>query len=70
MPPTPEARLRRPNKAQAQRTATRAKSQGAPEPSLLTDADIHARIDSLGDVGAALTEADPEKLTRLYEEVG
>ncbi|MGI6876382.1 hypothetical protein [Amycolatopsis sp. 3B14] len=36
----------------------------------VTDAEIHAMIDSLGDVGAKLTEADLGALNQLYGELG
>ncbi|MFJ8817065.1 hypothetical protein [Amycolatopsis thermoflava] len=39
------------NEAQAQRAAARAELEGAPAPAAVTDAEIHAMIDSLGDVG-------------------
>ncbi|WP_306996316.1 hypothetical protein [Amycolatopsis thermophila] len=58
------------NEAQAQRAAARAELKGAPAPAAVTDAEIHAMIDSLGDVGAKLKEADPGALTQLYGELG
>jgi hypothetical protein len=48
------------NQAQAQRAAAQAELEGAPPPTDLTDAEVYAMIDSLGDVGAALTDARPE----------
>ena len=36
-------------------------------PNGLTDAEMYAMIDSLGDVGSALNCADPAKLHELYE---
>ena len=54
------------NEAHAQRAAARAELDGAPAPDDLTSAEVHAMIDSLGDVGAALIGADPESLERLY----
>jgi len=46
------------NEAHAQRAAARAELDPAPDD--LTSAEVHAMIDSLGDVGAALIGADPE----------
>jgi len=54
------------NEAHAQRAAARAELDGAPAPDELTNVEVHAMIDSLGDVGAALLGADPENLERLY----
>ena len=34
-----------------------------------TDGEVFAMIDSLGDVGAALSEARPESLSRLYRDL-
>jgi hypothetical protein len=58
------------NEAQAQRAAARAELDGAPAPSLITDAEVYAMIDSLGDVGSALKDAEPGSLERLYRELG
>ena len=55
------------NAAQAQRAAARAELDGAPAPSALTEAEVYAMIDSLGDVGTALSDARPESLTQLYQ---
>lgn len=57
------------HQAQAERAAARAEMDNAPEPTALTDAEVYAVIDSLGDVGAALSGADPEGLTKLYGEL-
>jgi hypothetical protein len=54
------------NAAQAQRAAARAELDGAPAPNLLTDAEVYAMVDSLGDVGAALSDAEEESLADLY----
>ena len=43
------------NEAQAQRAAARADLNSAPARTEVTDAEVYAMIDSLGDVGAALT---------------
>nr|WP_269189784.1 recombinase zinc beta ribbon domain-containing protein [Haloechinothrix halophila] len=55
------------NEAQSQRAAARAELDGTPAPDALTDAEVYAMIDSLGDVGEALNDAKPEKLEKLYE---
>jgi uncharacterized protein YPO0396 len=58
------------NEAQAQRAAARAELNAAgPGPSLLSDAEIHAMIDSFGDVGKALNRANPPGMRKLYEEL-
>ena len=44
--------------------------EGTPAPTLITDAEIYAMIDSLGDVGAVLKDAEPDSLERLYHELG
>jgi hypothetical protein len=54
------------NEAQRERTAARAELEGAPAPNLLTDAEVYAMVDSLGDVGAALSGAKPDSLANLY----
>ncbi len=66
----PEALVEAINDAQAQRAAARAELNNAPAPDALTDAEVYAMIDSLGDVGAALHGAKPERLAKLYELVG
>jgi hypothetical protein len=58
------------NEAQAQRAAARAELDGAPAPTLITEAEVYALIDSLGDVGAALKDTEPGSLERLYRELG
>jgi hypothetical protein len=58
------------NEAQAQRAAAWAELEGAPAPTLITDAEVYAMVDSLGDVGAALKDADTDSLERLYRELG
>ncbi len=58
------------NEAQAERAAARAVLENAPVSSVLTDAEIYAMVDSLGDVGAALAEAKPTSLSRLYQQLG
>ena len=54
------------NRAQAECTAAQAEIDNAPASTTLTDAEVYAMIDSLGDVGAALRNADPIRLHQLY----
>jgi hypothetical protein len=58
------------NQAQAQRAAARAELDGTPAPDALTEAEVYAMVDSLGDVGAALAGGRPESLDRLYGSLG
>jgi hypothetical protein len=58
------------NEAQAERATARAELENASEPEVLTDAEIYAMIDSLGDVGAALSNARSGSLSRLYQRLG
>jgi len=55
------------NQAQAERAAARAELNGRPATQALTRQDVEAMIDSIEDVGAALTQTEPESLTALYE---
>lgn len=55
------------NDAQAQREAAHTELEGLPASNGLTDAEVYAMIDSLGDLGSALNSADPAKLHELYE---
>ncbi|GHE80177.1 hypothetical protein GCM10017786_07790 [Amycolatopsis deserti] len=55
------------NEAQAQRAAARAELEDAPAPDLVTDAEVYAMIDSLGDVGRKLAKARTDSLAGLYE---
>lgn len=57
------------NEAQAQKAAARAELDGAPAPNLLTDAEVYAMVDSLGDVDAALANVTEERLADLYAAV-
>lgn len=67
----PAALVDRINDAERERAAALAELKNLPEaPDAATDAEIHAMIDSLGDVGEALAGARPEKLSKLYERVG
>jgi hypothetical protein len=55
------------NEAQAERSAAQAELNNAPDPQALSNAEVHAMIDSLGDVGTALASAKPESLSKLYQ---
>jgi hypothetical protein len=54
------------NRARAERAAARAEVDSAPAGATVTDADVYAMIDSLGDVGGVLADAKPAGLSRLY----
>jgi len=58
------------NDAQAQRLAARAELDGLPAASRVTRAELFARLDSMGDVGAVLKKGSPEKLGALYHDLG
>lgn len=55
------------NQAKAERDAAQAEIDGAASGGTLDRADVYAMIDSLGDVGAALTGGNPVSLARLYK---
>jgi DNA invertase Pin-like site-specific DNA recombinase len=57
------------NQAQAERAAARAELENTEEPSLLTEAEVYAMVDSLGDVGAALSGGSLDKLAQLYRDL-
>ncbi|GAA3684522.1 hypothetical protein GCM10022267_84140 [Lentzea roselyniae] len=44
--------------------------KGLPAPNLTSEAEVQAAVDSLPDVTAVIKEGDPEKLSRLYGELG
>jgi hypothetical protein len=57
------------NQAQAERAATRAELENTDQPSSLIEAEVYAMVDSLGDVGAALSGGSLDKLARLYRDL-
>ncbi|NYH77521.1 hypothetical protein FHR84_000835 [Actinopolyspora biskrensis] len=57
------------NEAQAERAAATAELDATPTSSALSEAEIHARIDSLGDIGPALANTSPDKLANPYTAV-
>ncbi|GAA1337421.1 recombinase family protein [Saccharothrix algeriensis] len=54
------------NEAQAAREAARAELAKVRSSGKLDAAEVYAMIDSLGDIGAALEDAKPERLAQLY----
>lgn len=66
----PAALVEPTNHAQAKLAAAQAELTGQRSPSALTDAEVYAMVDSLGDVGAALSDAKTESLAGLYTAVG
>ena len=50
----PAALVESMNQAQVERAAARAELDNAPEPTALTDSEVYAMIDSLGDVGRSI----------------
>ncbi|WP_263247275.1 recombinase family protein [Saccharopolyspora rosea] len=58
------------NQAQAERAAAQARLDRERPDEALSAAEIHAMIDSLGDVGRALNQGDPVELQNLYEALG
>ncbi len=59
------------NEAQTQRVAARAEVDAAAttEIGVLTDAEVYAMIDSIGDIGEALNSTSPDRLRALYEQL-
>ncbi len=56
------------NAAQEQRAAAQAELRVTkPDPARLTDAEIYAMVDSLGDVGAALNRANPDRMCKICD---
>jgi hypothetical protein len=53
------------NQAQSERETARAQLDNAPAPNRLTEAEVYAMVESLGDVGAALAGVDTDKLAQL-----
>jgi DNA invertase Pin-like site-specific DNA recombinase len=55
------------NQAQAQRAAAQNELDSASAPASLDTADVRAMVDALGDIGEALSRAEPRLLASLYE---
>ncbi|MPY77164.1 MAG: recombinase family protein [Actinophytocola sp.] len=66
----PAALVEPTNQAQAKLTTAQAELADGQAPSALTEAEVYAMVDSLGDVGAALSDAKPESMAGLYTAVG
>ncbi|WP_245822685.1 hypothetical protein [Lentzea waywayandensis] len=58
------------NETEEQRAAASAELNGLPAPNLASAAELQAAVDSLADVTAIIKEGEPEKLARLYGELG
>jgi hypothetical protein len=58
------------NQAQATRAAVHAELKNRPAPNALTHAEVYAMIDSLEDMGTALSGTNPESLWNLYQAIG
>jgi hypothetical protein len=58
------------NEAEEQRAAASAELKGLPAPTALTEAEVQARLDGLDDVTTIITEGKPERLAKLYEDLG
>lgn len=58
------------NKAEQERAAAQAELNNITEPETVTAAELHAMIDSLGDISLALTDARPDSMIKLYDSVG
>jgi hypothetical protein len=64
----PAALIESLNAAQEQRVAAQAQLAAAkPDPAELSAAEVYAMVDSLGDIGASLTRANPERMQRIYK---
>lgn len=63
----PSALVEAMNEAQEKRAAAQAELNGVPKRVGRSAAEIHAMIDSLGDVKKVIRQADPDELQRLYE---
>ncbi|MEU6700587.1 hypothetical protein [Pseudonocardia sp. NPDC046786] len=66
----PDAMVEAINQAQADRDHARAELAHVPKSHTVGVAEVHAMIDSLGDVGSAIGRAHPERLARLYRDLG
>ncbi|MCG3754771.1 hypothetical protein [Amycolatopsis sp. Poz14] len=58
------------NTAQAEREAARAELQHLPKASVIEAAEGYARLDSMDDVARALNSRTPERITRVYQDLG
>ena len=61
----PAALVESVNAAQEQRAAAQAELRVLkPDPARLTDAEVYAMVDALGDLGDSLTRANPDRCAR------
>ncbi|MCG8927434.1 hypothetical protein L6E10_34115 [Lentzea sp. CC55] len=58
------------NETEEQRAAAKAELDGLPAPHLASAAELQAAVDSLADVTVIIKEGKPEKLAKLYGELG
>ncbi|MGH2668708.1 MAG: hypothetical protein ACRDH5_06250 [bacterium] len=58
------------NDAQADREAARAELAAAPAEPTISEAEVRALVDRLGDVGTKIDTARPERLPEIYAEMG
>lgn len=58
------------NQAQATRAAAHAELENRPAPNALTHGEVYAMVDSLEDMGAALSGTNRESLLDLYQAIG
>jgi hypothetical protein len=64
----PAALVESVNAAQEQRAAAQAELRVLkPDPARLTDAEVYAMVDALGDVGDSLTRANPDRMRKIYD---
>jgi hypothetical protein len=64
----PAALIESLNAAQEQRAAAQAELRVLkPDPTRLTDAEVYAMVDALGDVGASLNGASPDRMRKIYD---
>ncbi|WP_093941860.1 recombinase family protein [Actinoalloteichus hoggarensis] len=63
----PAALVEAVNEAQNRRTTAQAELKGGRTPGSLTDAEVHAMIDHLGNLKSVLSRANPARLQELYE---
>ncbi|HEY2500482.1 MAG TPA: hypothetical protein VGI68_03435 [Mycobacterium sp.] len=57
------------NEAYNTRAATRAELENTPAPTVMSRAEVYARLDSLEDIDTALSSASRERLANLYQGV-
>jgi hypothetical protein len=58
------------NQAQAERSAAQMEINNAPAKTEVSRAEVYAMIDSLGDIGGVIEDAEPAGRGRLYQKLG